>query len=77
LDRLLAACDQTGDILQLKFSSGIAGGREPIPDGLMNVEEMEHREDLAKGKTPTYQPPRWKLEDIIKRGVQDVKAPLF
>ncbi|KAG9534004.1 putative serine palmitoyltransferase 2, partial [Aureobasidium melanogenum] len=39
LDRLLAACDQTGDILQLKFSSGIAGGREPIPDGLMNVEE--------------------------------------
>lgn len=77
LDRLLAACDQAGDILQLKFSSGIAGGRDPIPDGLMNVEEVEHRDDLAKGKTPTYQPPRWKLEDIIKRGVQDVKAPLF
>ncbi|GAB7347114.1 hypothetical protein MBLNU459_g3239t1 [Dothideomycetes sp. NU459] len=76
LDRLLAACDQAGEILQLKFSSGIAGGKDPLPDGLMNVKEMEVREDLAKGKQPIFTPPRWKLEDVIKRGVQDVKVPL-
>jgi serine palmitoyltransferase len=28
LDRMLRACDEAGDILQLKFSSGIAGGLE-------------------------------------------------
>ena len=76
LDRLLAACDQAGEILQLKFSSGVAGGKEPIPDGLMNTKELQVREDLAHGKTPTYTPPRWKLEDVVRRGVQDVKIPL-
>jgi len=77
LDRLLAACDQAGEVLQLKFSSGIAGGQEPLPVGLTNVEEMEHREAIAKGELPSLKPPRWKLEDVIRRGVQDVKVPLI
>jgi serine palmitoyltransferase len=76
LDRLLAAVDQTGDILQLKFSSGIAGGQEPLHDGLTNEKEMDIRSCLESGDTPALTPPRWKLEDVIKRGVQDVKQPL-
>ena len=71
LDRLLEACDEVGDILQLKFSSGIAGGAEPLPDGLMNVEEMKVQEGA---QLPT--PPRWEVEDVIANGVQDVKVPL-
>lgn len=77
LDRLLAACDQAGEVLQIKFSSGIAGGREPLMDGLTNTQEADHRASLAKGEKPTYSPPRWKVEDVIKRGVQDVKQPLY
>ncbi|KAG8631654.1 hypothetical protein KVT40_000794 [Elsinoe batatas] len=76
LDRLLAACDQAGEVLQLKFSSGIAGGREPIPEGKTNYEEDIHRQKMDKGESIDYSPPRWRLEDVIKRGVQDVKAPL-
>ena len=64
LDRLLAACDQAGDILQLKFSSGTAGGQAPLKDGLVNEFDSQ------------VVAPRWKLEDVIKRGVQDVKKPL-
>ncbi|GME28173.1 serine palmitoyltransferase [Neofusicoccum parvum] len=77
LDRMLAACDEIGDILQLKFSSGIAGGAEPLPDGLTNEMEQEFNKQMEQtGKMPQVTPPRWKLEDVLKRGVQDVKAPL-
>ena len=76
LDRLLAACDQAGEVLQLKFSSGVAGGQEPIPDGLANKEEMEIRSCLEAGGKPAINAPRWKLEDVIKRGAQDVKQRL-
>ncbi|KAL9081598.1 MAG: hypothetical protein Q9159_007214 [Coniocarpon cinnabarinum] len=77
LDRLLEACDEVGDILQLKFSSGIAGGAEPIPDGLMNVEEQAHREKLKSQTLPPLpKPPRWDVKEVIARGVQDVKVPL-
>lgn len=77
LDRLLAAVDQAGDVLQLKFSSGIAGGQEALHDGLTNEKEMAVRSCLESGDKPPVVPPRWKLEDVIKRGVQDVKQPLF
>ncbi|GAB7357941.1 hypothetical protein MBLNU230_g0108t1 [Neophaeotheca triangularis] len=77
LDRLLAAVDETGDVLQLKFSSGIAGGREPFHDGLLNEKEQEVRSCLEAGVSPAITPPRWKLEDVIKRGVADVKQPLY
>ncbi|KAF2762690.1 serine palmitoyltransferase 2 [Pseudovirgaria hyperparasitica] len=72
LDRVLSACDSIGDILQLKLSSGIAGGAEPIPDGLTN--EEEHR--IQKGEKTEFKPPRWRLEDVLKRGVDDIKMPL-
>ncbi|KAF2666945.1 serine palmitoyl transferase subunit [Microthyrium microscopicum] len=60
LDRLLTACDEIGDILQLKFSSGIAGGLE----------------EPHKGDAPIT-PPRWRIEDVIARGVEDTKNPLI
>lgn len=78
LDRLLAACDVIGDVLQLKFASGVAGGAEPLPEGV--TAEMEREWKLAdNGDGPSelmIQPPRWRLEDVIRRGVQDVKVPL-
>lgn len=77
LDRLLAAVDQAGETLQLKFSSGIAGGQEPLHDGLTNEKEMQLRHNLEVGEKPNVIAPRWKLEDVIRRGVQDVKQPLF
>lgn len=77
LDRLLAACDQAGDVLQLKFSSGIAGGQEAMHDGLLNEDQTEVRSCLEAGGKPDVVAPRWKLQDVIKRGVQDVKKPLY
>ncbi|KAH7049354.1 serine palmitoyltransferas-like protein 2 [Macrophomina phaseolina] len=77
LDRLLAACDEIGDILQLKFSSGIAGGAAPLPEGHTNSEELKYREEMERtGKMPEVTPPRWKLQDVLKRGVQDTKVAL-
>lgn len=78
LDRLLAACDEIGNVLQLKFSSGIAGGAEPLPEGITAEMEKEWRyAEKGSGHVElSYQPPRWRLDDVIKRGVQDVKTPL-
>jgi len=59
LDRMLRACDEIGDILQLKFSSGVAGGLQ---------------DDVAS-ETGLI-PPRWAIEDVIRRGTDDVKIPL-
>ncbi|KAK3399151.1 serine palmitoyltransferase 2 [Sordaria brevicollis] len=73
LDRLLAACDEVGDILQIKFSTGVAGGLEPLPAG--GTHEMEKEYIKAKGQA-LIKPPRWKLEDVIARGVEDAKRPL-
>jgi serine palmitoyltransferase len=66
LDRLLVACDEIGSVLQLKFSSGVAGGAEPLPssDGGRN------------GANIAVRPPRWSINDVLKNGVQDVKSPL-
>ena len=76
LDRLLTACDEIGDALQLKFSSGIAGGAEPIPDGLTNEEEHKIAKEIDQGGKPVIKPPRWSLDEVLKRGVQDVKQPM-
>ncbi|KAL9015097.1 MAG: hypothetical protein Q9173_000277 [Seirophora scorigena] len=77
LDRLLGACDRVGDILQLKFSSGIAGGALPLPEGVTPEMEKEWlRNEKANGQEIVRQPPRWSLPEVIKRGVQDVKLPL-
>lgn len=72
LDRLLAACDEVGDILQIKFSTGVAGGQEHLPEGIAPEEEKQWRKE--NGVLPT--PPRWKLEDVIRHGVHDSKIPL-
>ncbi|KAK3066584.1 serine palmitoyltransferase component, partial [Teratosphaeriaceae sp. CCFEE 6253] len=83
LDRLLAACDQAGEVLQLKFSSGIAGGRAPPPvvgDELVAAAAGGKGEaDLASCLEvgDRIAPPRWKLAEIIKRGVQDAKQPMY
>jgi serine palmitoyltransferase len=53
--------------LQLTFSSGVAGGAVP--------EEMVEK----TGKLPEekeLQPPRWKIQDVLRRGVEDVQLPL-
>lgn len=78
LDRVLAACDEIGNVLQLKFASGIAGGAPPLAEGV--TWEMEHsrkrlekHDKVAKSLVVT---PRWTLDEVIKRGVQDVKLPL-
>lgn len=72
MDRLLQACDEVGDILQLKFSTGIAGGLEPLPAGVTPETEKEWR----KTNGVMIQPPRWKMEDIVEAGVRDVQLPL-
>jgi serine palmitoyltransferase len=65
LDRMLAACDEVGDILQLKFSSGVAGGAEP--------EELAEKNESGLKELKA---PRWRLEEVLKSGVEDVQMPL-
>ncbi|KAL2826063.1 pyridoxal phosphate-dependent transferase [Aspergillus cavernicola] len=66
LDRMLKACDEVGEALQLKFSSGIAGGlRETRLSGVVII-----------GKT-AIELPRWTLEEVIERGTRDAKLPLY
>jgi serine palmitoyltransferase len=79
LDRLLAACDQAGDVLQLKFSSGLAGGQEPMPEGQPLPADVKGSEGMGCLEVggETIEPPRWKLQDVLKRGVADVKKPLY
>lgn len=72
LDRLLAACDEVGDILQIKFSTGVAGGLDPLPDGVAPRDEKEWRQQNGV----PVKAPRWKLEDVIQHGVDDTKVPL-
>lgn len=74
MDRLLAACDEIGNVLQLKFSTGIAGGAEPLPEGV--TPEMEKEWQRAHGLQGVVKPPRWSLREVIANGVNDVKYPL-
>jgi serine palmitoyltransferase len=72
MDRVLRACDEIGELLDLKFSTGIMGGIEPLPEGvtLADVED-EHSSGARNGA-----PPRWKLEDVLVHGVHDAKCQL-
>ncbi|KAH7144433.1 pyridoxal phosphate-dependent transferase [Dactylonectria estremocensis] len=72
LDRLLAACDEVGDILQIKFSTGVAGGQEPLPEGISLQDEKEWRKE--NGIAPKA--PRWNVDDVIRHGAHDTKLPL-
>ncbi|KAI5457696.1 pyridoxal phosphate-dependent transferase [Mariannaea sp. PMI_226] len=72
LDRLLAACDEVGDILQIKYSTGVAGGQEHLPEGIASEDEKQWRKE--NGIAP--KPPRWALDDVIRHGVHDAKIAL-
>ncbi|EFZ02886.1 serine palmitoyltransferase 2 [Metarhizium robertsii ARSEF 23] len=74
LDRLLAACDEVADVIQLKFSTGVAGGLEPLPAGV-DVAASEEKEWRRANGIPLT-PPRWSMEDIVRHGVRDAKRPL-
>jgi serine palmitoyltransferase len=74
MDRLLAACDEIGDVLQLKFSTGVAGGAEHLPDGV--TPEMEKEWQKSNGLQGVIKPPRWSLREVIANGAEDVKQPL-
>ncbi|KAG0649666.1 Serine palmitoyltransferase 2 [Hyphodiscus hymeniophilus] len=70
MDRILAACDEIGDLLALKFSTGIAGGTEILPDGV--TKELDD-ERSALQKECMVEPPRWTLEEVLAAGVRDAK----
>nr|UWK20362.1 sphinganine palmytoil transferase subunit 2 [Trichoderma rhododendri] len=72
LDRMLVACDEVADILQLRYSTGLAGGLEPLPEGVAPEDEAEWR----KANGIPIQPPRWDVKEVIRRGVADAKVPL-
>jgi serine palmitoyltransferase len=74
LDRVLAACDEIGAPMQIKYSTGIAGGLEPLPAGV--TPEMEGEWRKANGLEGVYNPPRWKLEDVIEQTAADVQQRL-
>ncbi|CAI7566667.1 unnamed protein product [Penicillium discolor] len=75
LDRVLTACDEIGNVLQLKFSTGIAGGALPAAEQPAPPPELE--KEWHRKRSDNISPPRWRVEDVIRRGVQDVKTPLF
>lgn len=74
MDRLLQACDEVGDILQLKFATGIAGGQYPLPEGVTPESEAEWRK--ANGLEGVIKAPRWKIQDVLEHGVRDAKMRL-
>ncbi|KAL4896598.1 pyridoxal phosphate-dependent transferase [Aspergillus ambiguus] len=68
LDHLLRVCDEIGNALRLKYSTGIAGGlREPLPPDFPG----------KPGRNLSIEPPRWDVEEVIERGTRDAKLPLY
>ena len=76
LDRMLTACDIVGDILQLKYSSGVAGGARPSADGASLPTEKVRQRPEKDHAEEVVQPPRWPISDVLACGVHDVKLPL-
>jgi serine palmitoyltransferase len=66
LDRVLAACDEIGDLLQLRFSTGIAGGTDTIAEG----------EEFGCQSRGVMKVPRWTLQEALACGVRDAKMQL-
>ncbi|KAF4624149.1 hypothetical protein G7Y89_g14024 [Cudoniella acicularis] len=75
MDRVLRACNEISELLDLKFSTGIAGGIEPLPEGVMLADVQGENGD-RKGKGKVVVKPRWKLEDVMEHGVRDAKLQL-
>ena len=79
LDRTLRACDEIGNVLQLKFSSGIAGGLEPLPEGVTPEMEQEAKRQARgdeKAQKALIKAPRWNVNDVIRKGVVDTRVHL-
>jgi len=74
LDRLLAACDEVAVNMDLKYSSGVAGGLEPLPADIDVAPEDELQ--WRKDNNVMFKPPRWNIEDVIRNGGRDAKLPL-
>jgi hypothetical protein len=87
LDRLLRACDEVGDILQLKFSSGIAAesvaaSNTSKSDALSDSGTLCEGDSISSFTPPakeesmsgTWKKPRWHVEEVIRRGVIDTRA---
>jgi serine palmitoyltransferase len=54
LDRMLIACDEIGDVLQLKFSSGVAGGQDDLAEQDTSSKPRWKVEDvIARGAEDT------------------------
>ena len=77
LDRLLRACDEIGDILQLKFSSGIAG-ESIAPTNVIvsngHYDKFSHSRDRLSSPRGICIKPRWDVEEVIRRGAIDATA---
>ncbi|KAK6834834.1 Serine palmitoyltransferase 2 [Apiospora arundinis] len=73
MDRVLAACQEVGDILQLKFSTGVAGGQK-LPAGITPENEEQWRKE--NGLENVFEAPRWPLEEVIAVGAADCKGKL-
>lgn len=83
LERMIRACDEVCDVLQLKFSSGIAGGEEAIPEGIPLAPPPTYEEAtgakammVRQRSKSQVKPPRWNVDEVIARGVADTKVPL-
>jgi len=74
MDRVLRACDEVGEMLDLKISTGSMGGIEALPEGT-TFADFQNAENA--GKKRKVVPPRWKLGDVLARGVQDAKCQLI
>jgi serine palmitoyltransferase len=83
LERMIKACDEICEVLQLKYSSGIAGGEEPIPEGIPLAPPPTYEEAIGSQAVVVrprsksqVKPPRWNVDDVLARGVADTKVPL-
>ncbi|KAG4435125.1 hypothetical protein IFR05_009390 [Cadophora sp. M221] len=72
MDRVVRACDEIGDILDLKFITGMMGGIEPLGEDvvLRDAREVDDRRVRKVVK------PRWDVEDVIACGVDDCRRQL-
>lgn len=75
MDRLLIACEEVADLLQLKISTGVAGGMPHLPKGMPAMTHKQECEWRAANGIP-INPPRWDVKDVIAHGVEDTKKPL-
>lgn len=73
MDRVLTACQEVGDILQLKFSTGIAGGQK-LPAGITPDNEEQWRKE--NGLENVFEPPRWPLEEVMAVTAADCMGKL-